>query len=898
MLRRKKIIARGENIFMGNKGYMVKDFCFRGSYPNFNIIHYLTQHNDDNISIDLPGFLPVEVKYECLNKTKGMLTLSSQQSLYFCKNDESQIKRLLELIIAGKNGDENMQQQADEIVKKYFNDIQNYLSKLSFYENGYVVPSNSNSNYTEELISHKGTMLLELIQKGYPVPDFCILTSKLDLLNNDVRKNYIIETIRNLEKMTSQQFDSDKDPLIFAIRSAMPSYIPGVMPTFLNVGVTERSYKALCKTLGKTAAGKIYLNNLQTIDYHLFNKFSDPVVPEDNNVETQIIKLYDRIATRDKKLLTDALYQAFFFVKRAYEYYEQNHDLLLTFFRNVEKYPSLIMQKMVWTVRNEQSYPGVLYSRHSRTGLGIQIESVPNIFGEDIMTGLVKAEDNEFFDRDSLKEKFPAIYHFEPLLAQIEKTQKSPVTIEFAAESDENSHLIAILQLNNSELTGRAILLSAVDLFQKKTISAKRLIELIKPYHLNQIFSGRIERKSLETLDFFGKGISILPRTAVSAKAYFSAAIALDAKKSGEKVCFCKESFVPTDTIVMGEMDAIMSLTPAAIHVVTACRGYGVPAFLDLEKFGIQFDNNKLVNKNGVEINEGDWITISSKKQNIYLGKANFTPARFQKYLEGEKLIMEPKEEIVFINMAKAFKVYDRVLENLELDQISELDDLIKLIRNDLQKRPEKAKKIVNSWFDSNINYYVSQILISELGSHQDQNKIYGLLTTDRKAVFFKRALQSCLANNLKGFNAGSFMLGRFICIEHPIDFWNAFEDHEIGFMLNEYILFEKYLNVLYEVGEREVNRARKKILNEGLGDIRVKLGDAMVFMSLKLSMQDLNKVKSAIKLNYDKGTEALIKLLQQPFGYFFDYDVKWSISRLEEVCSKEGIPLPDKNDI
>ncbi|MDA3813198.1 MAG: hypothetical protein PF570_02980, partial [Candidatus Cloacimonetes bacterium] len=614
--------------------------------------------------------------------------------------------------------------------------------------------------------------------------------------------------------------------------------------------------------------------------------------------ETQIEILYNRIVTRDKKLLTDALHQIFFFVKRAYEYYEHNRDLLLTFFRNVEKYPSLIMQKMVWTIRNEQSYPGVLYSRHSRTGLGIQIESMPNIFGEEIMTGLVNAEDNEFFERDSLKDTFPAVYHFEPLLGRLEKKQKSPVTIEFAAESNGNSHLFAILQLNNSELTGRAILLSAVDLFQKKVISEKRLIELIKPYHLNQIFSERIEGKSLETLEYFGKGVSVLPRTAVSAKAYFSAASALEAKKLGEKVCFCKESFVPTDTIVMGEVDAIVSLTPAAIHVVTACKGYGVPAFLDLEKFGIQFDNNKLVNKNGVSITEGDWITVSSKKQNIYLGKANFTPARFQKYLEGEKLIMKPKEENVFINMAKAFKVYDKVVENLELDQISELDDLIKLIRNDLQKKPDKAKKIVNSWFDSNTEYYVKQLLLSELGSHQDQNKIYDLFTTERQVRFFRRAIQFCLDNNQKGFNAGSFMLGRFICIEHSVKFWNAFPDYEIGFMLNEYILFEKYLNVLYEVGEREVNRARKKILNEGLGEIRIKLGNAMVFMPLKLSKQDLNKIKSIDKFEFDKGTIALIDLLQQPFGYFFNYDVQWSFSRLEEVCKREGIPIPKRNEI
>ena len=86
----------------------------------------------------------------------------------------------------------------------------------------------------------------------------------------------------------------------------------------------------------------------------------------------------------------------------------------------------------------------------------------------------------------------------------------------------------------------------------------------------------------------------------------------------------------------MGEVDAIISLTPAAIHVVTACRGYGVPAFLDLEKFGIKFNNNNLINKDGLMINEGDWITISSKKQNIYLRKSKLYACKVSKVFRRE----------------------------------------------------------------------------------------------------------------------------------------------------------------------------------------------------------------------------------------------------------------------
>ena len=87
----------------------------------------------------------------------------------------------------------------------------------------------------------------------------------------------------------------------------------------------------------------------------------------------------------------------------------------------MKAFPSLILQKMVWTVRGDDSYPGVLYTRHSRTGIGTQIESLRNIFGEEIMTGNVIAEDDEYVSRDDVKQKFPAIYHFDPLLQDLKE---------------------------------------------------------------------------------------------------------------------------------------------------------------------------------------------------------------------------------------------------------------------------------------------------------------------------------------------------------------------------------------------------------------------------------------------------------------------------------------------
>ena len=151
------------------------------------------------------------------------------------------------------------------------------------------------------------------------------------------------------------------------------------------------------------------------------------------------------------------------------------------------------------------------------------------------MTGTVHAEQREYFNRDEIKEDFPAIYHFTPALPVFEVMLRSPATIEFAVESWQGSSFFAILQLNPSELTGRATLLSAIDLYKKKIISKYRVIQLIRPYHLRQIFSERIDDESLRVLPYFGSGISVLPRSAVAAKIYFSMAKALDAKKKRRK---------------------------------------------------------------------------------------------------------------------------------------------------------------------------------------------------------------------------------------------------------------------------------------------------------------------------------------------------------------------------
>ena len=62
-----------------------------------------------------------------------------------------------------------------------------------------------------------------------------------------------------------QGLGNGRNPLVFAIRCATTHYIPGVMDTYLNVGVTESTLPCLEKMYGSVAARKMFLNNLRNL---------------------------------------------------------------------------------------------------------------------------------------------------------------------------------------------------------------------------------------------------------------------------------------------------------------------------------------------------------------------------------------------------------------------------------------------------------------------------------------------------------------------------------------------------------------------------------------------------------------------------------------------------------
>ena len=888
---------------------MITDFIIRASYPNYFMVkkyadmgREIFNRNIEDKDNQLKGNKPGTVIYKLEGDDSRHEFPPRWYDMYYLMRQRGERqKHFLELLLRERFGDalcdERMapgytpqkNAELEEIRNAFRVECQQYVASNAIFHSDDLITTLSDGDFTDEQISYKGRMLLDLTRNCYPVPDFCIITSAA--FNKKEKLHEIVEqAIRDLEIMTSYTLGSSDNPLVFAIRCAMPQYIPGLMPTLLNVGVTRAAYKGLGKHRGGIA-NRVYLSTLHTISEML----SIEKKYDRNDIELTSDEQMQRIAAMEhaivecredgERLLSDAHYQALKLIEYVRNFYTNNQDLILTFMQGKQAFPSFILQKMVWTIGNEESYPGVLYSYHSRTGCGRQVESYRNIFGEEIMTGDVTSIDLSYSNRNEIKTEYPAVFHFDPLLDSLEERHKSPVTIEFAVETrPRKTSLFAVLQLNKSEMTGRAALISSIDMLNKGMIEEHDVVSLIKPYHLRQIVSNSIDDHSMSKLDFFGKGLSVLPRTAITATLCFSAQRAQELKKSGMSVCLCQERFVPEDTITLGELDAILSMSPAAIHVVTACRGYGIPALMDLQSYGIAMVDNSLVNREGMVIHELDKITISSKQQTIFKGVANYKPARFTKYINGEPVKLEPEEEKFFADMKEAYLRYQQIVTSDKAAFITDVNKLARLIRCDLQNKPETARGIVNNWYSDNAELYVRQVLESKMGDHLDQSRVFNLLSNNRKVDFFKRASEQCIQRHLSGLKAGAFMLGRFVARPLPTAIWNLLSDRTVAFLLNEYVLYEKYLHVLEEVGEIKLARAHSKIETEGIDNMIINNFDLYNFVNLLDSTHDWNNVVKELEhIEHQDNTHLLVEKLSHPIEEIFDTSKPWIMAEIEE---------------
>jgi pyruvate,orthophosphate dikinase len=108
-------------------------------------------------------------------------------------------------------------------------------------------------------LGNKGLNLVRLNSLGLPVPPGFIITTEVYRCRHVIDsylpaeqnfKEQIAQQIDELEKTTGKTFGSNRNPLLFSVRSGSSISQPGMMDTFLNVGMTEAIAAGLAAETG------------------------------------------------------------------------------------------------------------------------------------------------------------------------------------------------------------------------------------------------------------------------------------------------------------------------------------------------------------------------------------------------------------------------------------------------------------------------------------------------------------------------------------------------------------------------------------------------------------------------------------------------------------------------
>lgn len=299
------------------------------------------------------------------------------------------------------------------------------------------------------MLGNKGYFLKELASFGFRVPPGFILTTEIFRgYDAVVGYKYIFKdlTIRindeivKLEKISGCKFGDPRNPLLLSVRSGATISLPGMMNSFLNVGINEEIAEGLGRKMGhQWAAWDSYRRFLQTWGMYqgLKRDFFDEIMntfKSKYNVKRKIQfkpEQMKRVALAYKKRMAEKgiivaenpfiqLRQAILQVFASW-YSEQakiyRHQMCLS----DEWGTAVIVQAMVFGNLNENSGSGVIFTRNPKgtsTNVTLSGDFIFGVQGDDIVSGLVitypvsekqrlaEKRDSEI----SLENKFPEIY--------------------------------------------------------------------------------------------------------------------------------------------------------------------------------------------------------------------------------------------------------------------------------------------------------------------------------------------------------------------------------------------------------------------------------------------------------------------------------------------------------
>jgi len=500
----------------------------------------------------------------------------------------------------------------------------------------------------KELVGNKGAQLGEMTGIGIPVPPGFVVTTRacVNYLSKkkltDSLKKEILETLRELEKKTKREFGGSKSPLLVSVRSGAPVSMPGMMDTILNLGLNDRTVRALAKeSKNEWFAYDTYRRFIQMFgsvvlgidekkfDNALEKRKRQEKAKTDQEISVEGLKKVVEDYKKISSIPDEPEEQLFMAVEAVFRSWNNKRA------RNYRKHQGLpddvgtgvVIQTMVFGNLDDKSGTGVSFTRNPATGeKHLYGEFLVNAQGEDIVSGKRTPQ-----PVSSLKKVFPGVYReLVKISEKLETHYRDMQDMEFTIQQGK----LYLLQTRTAKRTARAAIKVAVDMVNEKLITKEDAIMRVSTDDIEKALHPVINPK--EKYEVIAKGLDASPGAA-SGEIVFDPEKASVLGKKGKKVILIREETTPDDihgiTSAQGVLTARGGITS---HAAVVARGLGKPCVSGCEALTINESKGECrIGK--FTFNEGDTITIDGSTGEVIKGAVSLVPPTFTK--EAKKLL-------------------------------------------------------------------------------------------------------------------------------------------------------------------------------------------------------------------------------------------------------------------
>ena len=492
------------------------------------------------------------------------------------------------------------------------------------------------------LLGGKGANLAEMTVMGIPVPPgFTISTDacKAFYENKEMLPEHLMEEvlkrIQEVESHTDKKFGASSNPLLFSVRSGAVFSMPGMMDTILNLGLNDDTVKALAeKTSNERFAFDSYRRFIQMFSdvamglpkYEFDDALEDIKAEENVSMDQEISvgglkKLVGKFKEIYKKhtnedFPADPLKQLELSIIAVFKSWMNPRAKT---YRRLHKIDDNLgtavnVQSMVFGNMGETSGTGVCFSRSPSNGENKLFgEYLMNAQGEDVVAGIRTPHDIE-----TLKEENEAVYNkFLETIESLEKHYKDMQDVEFTIEEGK----LYFLQTRNGKRTGKAALNIAVDMVNEGLLTKEEALLKVEPNQLNQLMHYQFDEDDLKDKEVLTKGLPASPGAA-SGVVVFSPEDVKKKHDKGIKTILVREETSPEDLEGMVLAEGILTARGGMTsHAAVVARGMGKCCVAGCSELRVDERSKIIRAHNGLEIKEGETISIDGTNGIVYLGE-------------------------------------------------------------------------------------------------------------------------------------------------------------------------------------------------------------------------------------------------------------------------------------